>query len=770
MPVRRFLDLQHIVLAPQIRTEALIGIAQPIPVGPTPVRDPPVLQPVQPVIFARTLLRADAMVNLPAATLLSANAIRMRPSLEFIRPELFDNKSGEDFERKDSPHPISLTQQPNDTTLFEDPNSDTRYWLPRYRLRENGRGRYDSNVVQGKDGLWAVSLGLEAYPAPEIGDAARNADPLPHQLAVSVSYRQANTTIEQRLAVGELLTDARGLVAILRLTLAERDELLSAFMSPASDTRLLIVRTYTVAIPAATHEAAVSARPDFRAHRISTARMRNVSAPIAMAPRTLASPSITSAPHERRRVFKRLQDADGPSVSIGIQPRSPPPPAAARFRAAAQVQELPIALVFPPALHGYLYPGGSPSAGGASWDVHNLSYPTDGRQREHAYFQSTTNPARFYYLPDEFLLARTTSSPHTPALAFVVDQGDDAGKVEVELAADVRPITDGKRLLAARLELQKKLPTTGAAVPAGISLEPLLAKASLRLGLPRSGRMEMTQVDVDIDLANGFQLSDRFAFDDFQDVFAALMASQAPSLLQGKVLVSTGLGGDVQIPVKLNFHKLEGEIFHYSEVTDAATGAVSATLRNDSGGKLRISALPVWISRSGIMVEAKLEGIDLSQPVEIEPDGEIAFRVAPVAPWPDGVEGPSDAIFDTSAINSIPDSESLFRQTFDNSVAQETSRDITVMTDAEMLESAQEPANAIRMIVLEFRGNKSVRLSTTQLEQVIEVPVPLMDILLRKDTEGMYKYRQTIIYKSGQQAVDPAWRETDLAMLFVPSL
>ena len=766
MPAGRFLDLQHIVLAPHIRTEALIRIAQPLPTDPPPAPDPSAPQPVEPpilapVVLAPAILRADAsalIVDRSAVSLLSTDAIRMRPRLDLMRPELFHDKSGQGFERQDSPHPISPTQQPNDTMLFEDPNSDARYWLPRYRLRELNRGRYDSNVVQGGDGRWAISLGLEAYPAPELGDAARNAQPLPHQLAVSVSYRQANTTIEQRLAVGELLTDPRGPVAILRLTLAERDELLSAFMSPASDTKLSIVCTYTVSTPTAAAETAGPARPDFRARRVAMARMSDAGSPRRI------------SPLERARLFEKLSDEVELPRPIGIEPPSPQPPAAPRFRAAAQAQELSIALVFPPALHAYLYPGGTPSAGGASWDVHNLPYPTDGRTREHAYFQSTTNPARFYYLPDEFRLARTTSSPHTPALAFVVDQGDDAGKVEVELAADVRPVTDGKRLLAARLELKKKLPTTGAAPPAEISLEPLLAKAGLRLGLPRNGRMEMTQVDVDIDLANGFQLSDRFAFDDFQDVFAALMASQAPSLLQGKVLVSTGLGGDVQIPVKLNFHKLEGEIFHYAETIDAATGAVSARLRNDSGGKLRISALPVWISRGGILAEATLEGIDLSQPVEIEPDGEIAFRVAPFAPWPDGVEGPSDAVFDTSAVSSLPDSESLFKQTFDNSVAQETSREITVMTDAEVLVSAQEPANAIRMIMIEFRGNKSVRLSAAQLEQTIEVPVPLMDILLRKDTEGMYRYRQTIVYKSGRQAVDPAWRETDLAMLFVPSL
>ena len=759
MPAGRFLDLQHVVLAPQIRTERLIRVAQPLPTDPQPATDPPPALPLQPTVIEPMLLRVDPsafIMKVPAASRLPADRVRIRPGLEMIRPELFLDKTARDVERANSKHPISPTLQPNDTTLFEDPNSDARYWLPRYRLRELGRGRYDSNIVQADDGRWAISLGLEAYPAAEIADAARTAQPLPHQLAVSVSYRQANTTIEQRLAVDELLTDARGPVAILRLTLAERDELLGAFMTPASDAKLSLVRTYTVSIPTAAAETATPARPDVRARRVAMARVSSTASPMRM------------QPLERRRLFEHLQNGDDSPGTVKIEPASPQPPAAPRFRAAAQVQELSIALLFPPALHAYLYPGGSPSAGSASWDVHNLSYPTDGRQREHAYFQSTTNPARFYYLPDEFRLARTTSSPHTPALAFVVDQGQEEGETEVELAADVRPVTDGKRLLAARQELKKKLPTTGATTAAEISLEPLLAKSTLRLGLPRGGRMEMTQVDVDIDLANGFQLSDRFAFDDFQDVFAALMASQAPSLLQGKVLVSTGLGGDVQIPVKLNFHKLEGEIFDYNETTDPATGSVAATLRNDSGGKLRISALPVWISRGGIMVEAALEGIDLGQPIEVEPDGEITFRVVPVAPWPTGVDGISDAIFDTSAISSIPDSESLFTQTFDNSVAQETSREITVMTDADVLESAHDPANAIRMILIEFRGNKSVRLNSTSLEQTVEVPVPLMDILLRKDTEGMYKYRQTIIYKSGRQTVDPAWRETDLAMLFVP--
>ncbi len=799
MPSGRLLDLQHIVLAPQFRIADAVLVTQPaepihvepvhvvpVPAQPAPAEPPaPAPAVVQPMVLAPaalSVLRSDLVLDASVLHVAAIDATRLRPSLEMMRPELFVDKTGQDFERKDSPHPISPILQPNDAMVFEDPNSDVRYWLPRYRLRELSNGRYDSHVTKDADGRWAISLGLEAYPAPEIADAARTAKPLPHQLAVSLSYRQPNTTIERRLTIDELLTDPRGPVAILRLSLAERDELLGAFMSPTSETTLSIVRNFTVATPSGDVEASPPKRRfHMRDHTMMMRALTIEDAVVAPAVEPEAPPAAVVSPRVDMRHIRRgiaqpaLEDAALRARPIRVMHTTPEivaePTVAPRYRAAPQVQPLSIPLRFPPALHPYLYPGGSPSAGGASWDIHNLAYSSDGRSRNHVYFQSTANPARFYYLPDEFRLARRGIAPFTPALAFVVDQGQDASSTtEVELAADVRPVTDGKRLLAARLELKKKLPTTGATTPAEISLEPLLAKASLRLGLPRNGLTEMTQVNVDIDLANGFQLSERFKLDDdFQDIFAALMASQTSSLLQGRVLVSTGLGGDVQIPVNLNFHRLEGEVFDYTEVTEPVSGTVSATLRNDSGGKLKVSALPVWLSRNGVMVDAKLEGIDLSRPIEIEPDAEIGFKVVPVAAWPAGTEGLCDAIFDTSSISSIPDSERLFVQTFDSSVAQEATRSVIAMTDTEMLESAQAPENAVRLIIIEFRGNISVRLSSTKLEQTVEVPVPLMDRLLNKDTQGTYKFRQTIIYKSGRQQVDSAWRETDTAVLFVPS-
>ena len=196
---------------------------------------------------------------------------------------------------------------------------------------------------------------------------------------------------------------------------------------------------------------------------------------------------------------------------------------------------------------------------------------------------------------------------------------------------------------------------------------------------------------------------------------------------------------------------------------------MAVQLLNQTGGALHIPALPVWLSRDGLMVAARAEGLDLGQPVELPAGGELAFQVVPAEPWPATVAPASvpDAIFDTSAITAVPDAKALFEQTFDNSVAQETARSITVMTDAEVLASAQAPDKAIRLVIIEFRGNKSVRLGATKLEETVDVPVALMDVLLRRDTEGQYEFRQTVVFGSGAQQSD-GWRKSDLGLLFVP--
>lgn len=738
MPTDRIVDLQHLMVTPPLQDAGMVRAAR-----------------------------------------LDPGLTRLR--LDRLRPDLFGVVASRGFLRADSPDPISPVAQPGDTTLFENAAGDQHQYLPRYRLRTTAAGRYDVNVSADPQtgGQWVISLGLEAFPAPELGDAARSAQVLSHQLHATLHLRLPGSSVERRLTASEVLSDARGPVVILRLGLPERDELLGAFMNQSAGARMALQRSFSVAIelptpPHAPHlpvgRTPIPMRPLQPGPRVQP--MFLAARPQAM---HLAAASITM---DRSALLRRRIDID-PLLETHVP--AEPATAAPRYRSQAMSLPVDIPLWFDSHLHGYLYPGASPGTGTvASLQMHSVPYAAPGRStRYHSYLQSSSNPTRFYFLPDAFRLARTEHAPFKPALAFVVDQSSDAPPVApgdspatprsaVELIADVRPVTDGKRLLAAKEALRSKLPTTG--VPAGdISLEPLLAPSVLRLGLPRDGRMQVIEVAAQVDLANGFQLSERFALDDFQDVFAALMAPQSAALLQGNVSVSTGLGGEIMVPVELNFHALEGPLFHTTETPDPATGSVAVQLLNQTGGALHIPALPVWLNRDGHMVAARADGLDLGQPIALDADDQLAFQVVPTEPWPADVrpESVPDAVLDTSAITSVPDAQALFAQTFDNSVAQETARTITVMTDAEVLASAQAPDKAVRLVIIEFRGNRSVRLSTTHLEETVDVPVALMDVLLRRDTEGQYEFRQTVVFNSGAQQND-GWRKSDLGLLFVP--
>jgi hypothetical protein len=162
----------------------------------------------------------------------------------------------------------------------------------------------------------------------------------------------------------------------------------------------------------------------------------------------------------------------------------------------------------------------------------------------------------------------------------------------------------------------------------------------------------------------------------------------------------------------------------------------------------------------------RVSGLDLSVPQVVEPDASVTLSIEPEQALPG--TGPLDAIFDLSRVKSRPDPARILPLVLDESVAPECTRAVTVMTAADLLGDGTDPDQTVRLILLEFRGNRRVTLDASRLQADVEVPVPLLDVLLRRDTEGTYRYRQTVIYKSGRQVLDPAWRQTDLGVLFVP--
>ena len=393
-----------------------------------------------------------------------------------------------------------------------------------------------------------------------------------------------------------------------------------------------------------------------------------------------------------------------------------------------------------------------------------LRHPVDDPAgRMHAYFHDVTRPNTFYYLPDAVRLARTTEPPFVPALIFRVDQGDAADDAEITMVCQLRPSVDGKRLLAAATGLKPHVKLQGGAVPLEPELQPLPARAKLRLALPRAGQEQIVDAAEDIDLANGCLLSERFPLEDFQDVFAALTTSTLATLLRGNVVVSTGLAADDLVPVEIAISEMQGEMFVATETVDPASGVVSVVLRNATESTLRIPSLPVWLKRGAQMVEGRIEASTPALPADLARDAQLTLTVHPASPL-EGNER-TDAVFDTSAINAVPDPETILSLTLDRSVAQESEREITVMTVPESF-AGDSPENKVLMIVVEFRGNVNVTLKeTTLVVEKVKVPVPLIDVLLRRDTEGTYRFRQTVVYE--KRSVKSEWRDDDSGLLVV---
>ncbi|MBM7092934.1 hypothetical protein JTP67_31415, partial [Streptomyces sp. S12] len=153
---------------------------------------------------------------------------------------------------------------------------------------------------------------------------------------------------------------------------------------------------------------------------------------------------------------------------------------------------------------------------------------------------------------------------------------------------------------------------------------------------------------------------------------------------------------------------------------------------------------------------------------DIGPEQSVDFVVQPATP-PAGPL-PADAIFNTASVRAVPDGEAILKYTLDDSIDQETVRAVTVMTAPEVLANASGEGGEILSIVIEFRGNRRVVLNAGTVSADIEVPVPLMDILLRKDSEGRYEYRKTVVYKSGQKTPTTPWLADDTGVLFVTAL
>jgi hypothetical protein len=119
-----------------------------------------------------------------------------------------------------------------DTVLFEDAANPTKkFYLPRYRIAEqnvSGQQQYQISLETSGQS-WHLTLHLEKSPAPEIREAAREAEEINHEVTVILHHRFmiGNSREGQKeLGFQEVTTTGGRLRATLRVdSLSERDQL-----------------------------------------------------------------------------------------------------------------------------------------------------------------------------------------------------------------------------------------------------------------------------------------------------------------------------------------------------------------------------------------------------------------------------------------------------------------------------------------------------------------------------------------------------------------
>jgi hypothetical protein len=694
------------------------------------------------------VLRTPEGVALANPRLTATGLVKIRPSI--VKVEGLAGFAVGDSRDKVTV-PISPAPEPADSLLFEDPaDARKKYYLPRYRLREQG-GRYEIGVAAAPDGTWRLTVGLERYPAPELGAGAQGAAELPHAIDVFFRYGAGPSyAIEKTVDFREVRDDAKGLAIAIGLSLLERDGLLYALQTPAAGPKLVVRRAITVAVQVADQGRQQKPQVLVRDHR-------KVAMPAAGQPARMAfKPSS-------------LNTAGGAQVVLPAAPARPPNRYRTIQRALDDVAE-PKLFVLDPRLHPYLYEGASAGGGAAATEFRRIvvAHPQGSPDaRFHTYLQDKAEPWVFYYLPDRFKLSRREVAPFLPQMVVRIAAPD--GTIEnasVTIDYVVEPWLHTARLAAAGVALKREVPAT--AHQAEPELRPLQAQASLKLWLPGSvGAALVDQKDVAIDLANGFVHSLTVPLDGFRQLYASAYSRDATSLFSGQVVVETGLSTPEPIPVEIRFADTQGECLAFVEQPADTEDTIAVRMQNGIESPLRIASLPVRVRRGDTEVAAAIEGLTFDAPLELAPGAEVAFVVRLQGALPG--DGALDAVFDTSGVQILPDPEKILPLISDTSVPAEYERQVEVMTMPELLGDPADPASII-LINVEFKGGANLKLSRDQLSGVAQVRLSLMDLLMGRDVQGKYGFRQQIIRRNGSQTVDPGWREADFSLLVLPAM
>jgi hypothetical protein len=681
--------------------------------------------------------------------------------------------------------PLSPTAEPTDETLFEDAQRpDAKFYLPRYRLAEetvSGKAQFRMRLEQLAQG-GKLTIFLEKFPAPALGEAARNAAEIPHSIAATLRalIPVGTSRVQQDLTVQEITFEGGLVKTVLRLdTLAQVTQVFQLLTESSFSTSLIVSRAFRVALPVAADTTAAVEQ--------LTAQVKSLAAELAALDKQIAALDVERqqlmrlvvirpelrqrlvalqaqmAAVARQRAAKKAELDEKNAQLVALRQQK-------LYQFAAPILEWtvgPQPFVFPKELHPYIFAGLVPGdAGGAGLTVHQVSW----KDRSHSYFQQTLNPRRFYFLPDAFKVKRKSEFPHSPDLTVRFPNPDappDTMPVTLEYVAG--PVTDLERLEAASIDLKRKVPDPGAE-DRKLEFEPLLADATrLFMTLPRgeAGPQVEERKGATIDLRNGILDAVTLPMNDFQGVFDALFGASAV-VFQGEAVVELDRSGAIpseHIPVVCRLADLDGDVIDIDEKPDATSGGIKATLRNSIESPLEVHGLKARVVRGDAEVDGIISGLSFDPAIVMKPGASVRCDVTPVSP----LSGTGDpiAVFDLDNVKVQPDASAVWDAIVDKSRLPEFTRTIKVKTIKQTFDPRPEnPSDPIVAVVLDFERGDSIDLTADKLEAEAKVRLPLEDFVVRRLQSGEYRYKVTVIRVNGGQKKDADWRTDTTGILF----
>ncbi len=148
--------------------------------------------------------------------------------------------------------PISPTESPDETTLFEDASQPRQYYLPHYELQQTqvaGLPRYEINFSRQQN-RWQLRIQFRKSMSDRIFSEAPDAIEIPHTPAFILRYRIAiDHTATRDVRMTEVVVTGDGVVAVLNIdALSLRDEIHRALTEISFGTQLLVERSFRMAV------------------------------------------------------------------------------------------------------------------------------------------------------------------------------------------------------------------------------------------------------------------------------------------------------------------------------------------------------------------------------------------------------------------------------------------------------------------------------------------------------------------------------------------